>query len=96
MYTESGNRLRRIASRLLAKDTVFEIVQGGLRVTLEARRAVDRNVGRVLAGLNVPSNQEVELLVEEVRALDRELSQLSVRIERLAEEAENGPPANGR
>ncbi len=88
MYTASGNLLRRMASRLLAKDTVFEAVQAGLRSTLEARRTMDRNVGRVLAGLNVPSNQEVERLTEDVRALDQEIGRLSARIERLAEAAE--------
>ena len=82
--------MRRLASRLLAKDTVFEVVQGGLRATLEARRAVDRNVGRLLAGLNVPSNQEVERLVADVRALDREIGALSSRITKLAEQAERG------
>ena len=85
MFTRTGNLARRLASRLLARDTVFAGVQRALLGSLDARRAVDRNIGRVLAGLNLPSHQEVERLYDDVRALEREITELTQRAERLAQ-----------
>ena len=83
MFTRPGNLARRLVSELLAKDSVFGTVQRTLLSTLDARRAFDRNVGRVLAGLNLPSSQEVNRLYEDVRALERDISDLTAQTERL-------------
>lgn len=83
MFTRPGNLARRLVSELLAKDSVFATVQRTLLSTLDARRAFDRNVGRVLAGLNLPSSQEVDRLYEDVRALERDITELTVQTERL-------------
>lgn len=85
MLTRPGNLARALASRLLAKDSVFTGVQRALLSTLDARRAVDRNIGRVLAGLNLPSHQEVDRLYEDVRALEREVAALAERAHRINE-----------
>ena len=77
-----------MVSRWLAKDAVFEGVQKALLSTLDARRAVDRNIGRVLAGLNLPSYQEVSRLHEDVRALEREVAELTRRAQRLVDAPE--------
>lgn len=79
LFTRPGNLARSVASRLLAKDSVFTGVQRALLSTLDARRAVDRNIGRVLAGLNLPSHQEVERLYDDIRALEREVAALTAR-----------------
>ena len=84
MFARPGSRARSVASRLLAKDSVFSGVQRALLGTLDARRAVDRNIGRVLAGLNLPSHQEVDRLYDDVRALEREVAGLTERARRLA------------
>lgn len=84
MFTRPGNLARRWASDLLAKDSVFVGVQRTLLTTLDARRALDRNIGRVLAGLNLPSHQEVDRLYEDVLALEEAVSDLTQRARRLA------------
>lgn len=78
----------RAASRLLAQDGVFAGFQRTLRATLEARRAVDRNVGRLLAGLNLPSFQDVERLFDHITALEGDLADLSERLRALSERVE--------
>lgn len=87
MFTRPGNLARRLASNLLAKDSVFEGVQRTLLGTLDARRAVDRNFGRLLAGLNLPSHQEVQRLSEDLSALEAEVDALKLRATRLAQPA---------
>lgn len=84
MFTRPGNLARRLASELLAKDSVFSGVQRALLGTLDARRAVDRNIGRVLAGLNLPSHIEVDRLYDDVRALEQDVARLTQRAEALA------------
>lgn len=83
MLTRPGNLARRLASRLLAKDSVFTGVQRVLLSTLDARRAADRNIGRVLAALNLPSHQEVDRLYDDVRALEQEVADLTERAQQL-------------
>lgn len=85
MSTKPDDWLLQVASRLLAKDGVFAGFQRTLRATLEARRTVDRNVGRVLAGLNLPSFQDVERLFDHIQALEQDLGDLSRRLSALAE-----------
>ena len=84
MFTRPGNLARSIASRLIAKDTIFTGVQRALLSTMDARRAVDRNLGRVLASLNLPSHQEVVRLHQDVDALEQELSELTKRAQTLS------------
>lgn len=70
----------------MAYEPVFRGLQSALRTTKDARSAVDRNVGRVLAGLNVTSHQEIVRLHNDVRELEREVAALTeraVRAERL-------------
>lgn len=88
VFMRSGNLIRAVASRLLAREPVFAQVQRMLLGTLDARRALDRNVGRVLAGLNLPSAQELDRLYRDVRALEQEMAELSVRAEAMARAAE--------
>ena len=86
MFTREGNLLRRIASHLMAREPVFRGLQSALRMSKDARRAVDRNVGRVLAGLNLASHQEIVRLHGDVRELEREvalLTERALRAERL-------------
>lgn len=80
--------MRRMASRMLAEDSVFRGVQTALKSSLEARRMVDRNVGRLLAILDVPSNQDMERLFDHMEQLDADLARVSARIEALAQERE--------
>ncbi|MBK8010803.1 MAG: hypothetical protein IPK13_05605 [Deltaproteobacteria bacterium] len=79
------DRLRANASRLLAKDRVFVRFQRTLHASLGLRRAIDRNVDRVLAGLNFPSRREVERLNHQLALLEHDLTALLSRVESLTE-----------
>jgi hypothetical protein len=70
----------RLTSRLLSVDTVFSTVQRTLLSTLDARRKLDRNIERVLAGANLPSARDVERVAEQLGELDRELALLTKRV----------------
>jgi hypothetical protein len=72
-----------LASRLLASDTVFGWVQQALFGSLVARKAFDRQVGRVLSGANVPSLQDLDRLLERMDRIDGELDELVRRVEAL-------------
>jgi hypothetical protein len=80
---ETSALFGRYASKLLSLDTVFRGVQSALRKTLVARRALERNVERVLAGANLPSARDVERVLVQVKELDHQIADISERIERL-------------
>ncbi|MCK6550957.1 hypothetical protein L6R52_34285 [Myxococcota bacterium] len=80
--------LGRLTSRLLSVDTVFSTVQRTLLSTLDARRKLDRNIERVLAGANLPSARDVERVAEQLGELDRELAQLTARVAALTAKLE--------
>lgn len=97
VFTREGNLVRRITSHLMAREPVFRGVQRALRASKDARTAVDRNVGRMLAVLNVASHQEIERLHEDVRELEREVASLTLRADDLIvrlrrRSARPGPP----
>ena len=83
MSIVSGNTLRRWTSKLLARDSVFRAVQHGLHSSLDARRAVDRNVERVLSVLDVPSRSDVARIESDLAVLDETLTDLQQRLIRL-------------
>jgi polyhydroxyalkanoate synthesis regulator phasin len=62
---------------------VFRAVQRGLSFSLDARRMFERNVDRLLATINVPSQQDVMRLEERIERLDRDLERLNERLSRL-------------
>jgi ubiquinone biosynthesis protein UbiJ len=90
MFEDSSNLLKRRVSRLLGRDRVFRAVQRSLRASMLARQALDRNVSRVLGGLDLPAQSDVARLADHVRDLDERVSALTSRLERLAETLEHG------
>jgi hypothetical protein len=80
LLTRAEELMSRIASRLLSVDTVFRTVQRGLLSTLDARKAVERNIERLLAGANLPSARDLERVVEQLAELDREIARISRRM----------------
>lgn len=80
--------MSRLGSRLLARDGVFRGVQRALHRSLDARRTLERNLERLWAGANLPSARDVERVLTQVRDLDRELAQLTRRLEALKRDDE--------
>lgn len=78
----------RFASKLLSFDAVFGGVQSALKKSLDARRTLERNIERVLAGVNLPSSRDVERILQQVKELDRDLGSISERVERVAQRLE--------
>lgn len=75
----------RFASKLLSLDTVFRGVQSALKKSLDARRTLERNIERVLAGANLPSERDVERILIQVKELDRDLGEIARRVEALSD-----------
>jgi len=78
----------RLVSRMLSEDSVFGLVQRGLKGTLTARKAFERNVVRILTTANVPSRQDLDRLMERVDGIDREVDDLIRRIYSITESLE--------
>lgn len=95
MFTREGNLLRRIASRLIARESVFRALQGVLRASQHARKAMDRNVSRIFSGLNVASHEDIVRLHREVRELETEVAWLAERLHRLVMRRRTATEGNG-
>lgn len=95
MLVRGGRAVRSRLSRWLADDRVFSNIQQGLRISLDARRKLDRNLLRLFAGLNVAAypdlariDEQVALLEEDVARLAGRLAVLRARLEKPREDRE--------
>jgi hypothetical protein len=89
MLREALDRAARATSKLLGDRRVFDRVQRAFLTSLDARRMLERNVGRILAATNLPSQQEVERLYDHIRTLEREMTDIAARVNALAEAMES-------
>lgn len=80
MLVQGGRAVRSRLSRLLADDRVFRNVQRGLRISLDARRKLDRNLLRLLAALNLPAYPDVDRIDEQVALLEEDVARLAGRM----------------
>jgi hypothetical protein len=96
LFERAEAKLSRLASRLLSVDTVFRTVQRGLLSTLDARKAVERNIERILAGANLPSARDLERVVEQLAELDREIARISRRMAALSTELSQSQSTDAR
>jgi hypothetical protein len=87
VLSRAVERTKELASRLLSEDAVFTLLQRGLNSTLVARQLFERNIGRLLAGANIPSRRDVDRLIDRVEDLDRELDAIARRVTLLARRA---------
>ena len=87
MLDRTAEGLLGAASRLLSRDRVFDAVQRGLSASLTARKAFERNVVRVLSGVNVPTRQDLDRLHERVQTIDEALDDALRRVDRLTAQA---------
>lgn len=92
MLDRTAERARRLASRLLAVEPVFETVQRTLSFTLSARRAFDRALDAAWAAGNVPSSGDVERLEAELADARAMIAALETRLSTLADAVEAPKP----
>jgi hypothetical protein len=90
---ETSAMIGRFASKLLSRDTVFRGVQNALSKSLDARRTLERNIERVLAAANLPSARDVERVLSEVKELDKNLGELTRRLEAVARKLDKKGPS---
>ncbi|MEO1488550.1 MAG: hypothetical protein AAFR88_03810 [Pseudomonadota bacterium] len=83
MTLVSGNTFRRWTSKILSTDTVFRSVQQALHASLDARRAADRNIERVLSVLDIPSRQDIERLESDIHQAHEVLDNVHRRLQRI-------------
>lgn len=85
------DHLRRWSARLIVDDRVFEGLQRALKISLDARRKVDRNLLRVLGTLNLPAHQDVARIDEQVALLEEDMARLAGRLAVLRARLETRP-----
>ncbi len=88
VLSRAGDAILNRVSRLLAQDRVFHNIQRALLSTLDARRKLERNVGRLLAMASLPSQQELEHLQEQIKTIEAEIVELTERVNTLTGQLE--------
>lgn len=83
-FVEVGEaQLGRITNQLLANEKFLQAVQNIVSRTLAARGTLDKSLRTALATMNLPSTGDVEGLASRLDDLDRTLTELDARLERL-------------
>lgn len=80
MRSRAFQWIRESTSRLLSDDSVFATVQRALLSSLDARRALERNIERLLAGANLPSARDLERISEQLGEIDRDVAGIAQRL----------------
>ena len=91
---ESGERIRRLSSRLIANDRVFGGLQRGLEVSDRARRKFDRNLLRLLSVLNLPAYADIARIDEQIALLEEDVARLAGRLAILRAQLESQAAAS--
>ena len=76
-------RLGRLAEELLSNPRVAETFSTALQKAFEAKGRVDRNMQTVLGLLNLPSRGDLARLVTKLEAIQGNLVNLNLKIDRL-------------
>lgn len=88
MLRPTVEKARKTVSELLGRDSVFSLVQRSLASSLEARKIFDRNWARVLASMNVPTQLDLERVMNKLRDLESDLIAIEKRIRKIKASAE--------
>ena len=86
LYGLGEERLGRLAEDLLSNPRVAEAFSAALRKAFETKGRVDRNMQTVLALLNVPSRGDLNRLLTKLEAIQGNLANLNLKIDRLLAE----------
>jgi len=75
--------LGRLAEELLSNPRIAAAFAQALKRAMEAKGTVDRNIQTVLGLLNVPSRHDVSKLATKLEAIQGNLMNLSLKVDRL-------------
>jgi polyhydroxyalkanoate synthesis regulator phasin len=78
-------QIGRIASQLVSNEKFVSSLQVAVTRALEAKGALDRQVSNALAGLHVPTIQDVQKLNDRLDELERIFESLSAKVDVIAE-----------
>lgn len=93
-FMEVGEaQVSRITNQLLANEKFLQAVQNIVSKTLSARGTLDKSLRSALATMNLPSTGDVEGLKSRLDDLDRTLTDLDARLERLEKKLTGGVEA---
>lgn len=76
-------RMGEVVSQLLANERFVSAMQGAISQGLEAKRAVDKNVARLLDLANVPTLEDVYQLREKLQELEDLLADVLDRVQQI-------------
>ena len=83
---ETGEeRIGKIAQQLLSNDKFVGTIQTLVTRSLQAKGTLDKSLRSALSAMNLPSTADVELLRGKVEDLERLLSSIETKVEKLAD-----------
>ena len=86
LYGFGEEALGRLAEEMLANPRVAEAFSRALQKAFETKGRVDRNMQTVLGLLNVPSRHDVTKLATKLEAIQGNLMNLNLKVDRLLSE----------
>ena len=92
MIATGEEQVGKLASQLLSNEAFMAALQKTVNAAIEAKGIAMRNVQIALAGLNVPTAEDVKKLEGKIEDLERVFETLSIRITELAKKNGRGPP----
>ena len=92
MIATGEEQVGKLASQLLSNEAFMAALQKTVNAAIEAKGIALRNVQIALAGLNVPTAEDVKKLEGKIEDLERVFETLSTRITELAKKTGREPP----
>ena len=92
MIATGEEQVGKFASQLLSNEAFMAALQKTVNAAIEAKGIAMRNVQIALAGLNVPTAEDVKKLEGKIEDLERVFETLSTRITELAKKTGREPP----
>jgi hypothetical protein len=88
LFGAGEERIAQFTEEFLGNPRVRDALAGAFRRAARTKGQVDRNMEMLLAALNVPSRRDFDKLYAKVEALQGSLVNLSIKLDRLAAQAQ--------
>ena len=84
MVSMGEERLAEVMDELLSNDRVSGVLATAMSRTQTLKASLDKNVGLALSLVNQPTRQDFDKLRKQVRSLERQIEDLSDKVDALA------------